>query len=518
MRIFKNFFNKKPSPSFTLSVYDEIRRTIGSMPAETGGMLGGCFKTNTVTHFYRDDTARMTGVTYSPNTTVLNQLLKDKWDPAGIRLLGFVHSHPGTPTPSVGDVQYATRILDANTDIPWLLLPIVSSQEEHERFACNLFIAYRASSVAKVIPIPLRVFEDEGYRTPLKPRMATRPIFSGFSTQLGHYQKPLSVVSSLKNDDGAFERVGNAYNLNHLARCRMIYVGTGGAATFIEDTTRAGVGSHVLIDFDRINKENLATQQVYRNDLGRYKVDAIHDRLRQINPAAEVQAIPKSLDDFDDTTFARLVNSPLPTGQPPALTLLCGLTDNFDAQARVNRLSLQYGIPSLCAGLYREGRGGEITFTYPGVTPACHRCILSARYEQYLEKGFQNISSNGCPIYSTARLNALKGFVAMMLLHHKTNHIRWGDLLGKVATQNLLQIRMDPFIGKTLGLPNFDQAFNGAKHDQLYFDETIWRPQLPEAPETGYEIPCPDCGGTGDLRNAKGSFSDTRVIDSRTKK
>ena len=518
MNPIKNFFRKAPSPRITLSVYDEIRRTIGSVRAETGGMLGGSFDTNIVDHFHLDTTARMTGVTYSPNAKVLTKLLKEEWGPAGIRLLGFVHSHPGTATPSDGDIRYATRILDANEDMPWLLLPIVSTQEEHERFACNLFIAHRASTAAKVSPIPLHIFEDGGYRTPLNRRMATRPIFSGFRQQPNHDQKPLSLVTKLKNEDRAFARVKDAYDLNHLARCRMIYVGTGGAASFIEDTTRAGVGDHILIDPDVITEENIATQQVYRRDFGRNKVDCISHRLHEINPLADVQAIPKSLDDIDDVSFEKLVFSPLKTGDVPTTTLLCGLTDNFGAQARVNRLALHLGIPSLCAGLYHEGRGAEITFTYPGVTPACHRCILSSRYDAYLEKEFQNITSSACPIYATTRLNSLKGFVALALIHHATNHERWGDVLTKVATRNLLQIRLDPSIKTTLGVANFDQAFAGTNPEQIFFDETIWRPQLPEAPNTGYEVPCPDCGGFGDLRKAKGTFKDTRVMNRRDKK
>ena len=82
----------------------------------------------------------------------------------------------------------------------------------------------------------------------------------------------------------------------------------------------------------------------------------------------------------------------------PEITLVCGCTDNFYAQARVNRLALQFGLPSLCAGLYQYGQAAEISFTYPGVSPACQRCILSPRYKGYLERGYQNtVTSVGAP-------------------------------------------------------------------------------------------------------------------------
>jgi ThiF family len=173
--------------------------------------------------------------------------------------------------------------------------------------------------------------------------------------------------------------------------CRVVSIGTGGAATFCEDFAHAGVGEQVLIDPDTVAEPNLATQRVYRRDIGRPKVDSIAERIRDINPNARVIARQASRDDLSDAAFEHLAKEPIGhSRRKPATTLIGGFTDSFAAQARVNRLALQSGWPSLCAQVYREGRGAEITFTVPGVTPACHRCILRCRYEAYLEEEFQN--------------------------------------------------------------------------------------------------------------------------------
>lgn len=225
------------------------------------------------------------------------------------------------------------------------------------------------------------------------------------------------------------------------------------------------------------------------------------------------------LDEISDAEFARLAREPL-AGCAPQVTLLCGFTDSFEAQARINRLALHFGLPSLCAQVYWEGRGAEITFTYPGVTPACHRCALSSRYRAYLEEGFRNdVTSDGTPIFATTRLNALKGFIALAILHYGTDHPRWGGLLQRIGHRNLIQIRMDPDLSTTLGLRAFDRVFgaNGAAEDvawrqeRILFDEAIWLPQKPDCPENGFPA-CPDCGGTGDLRNAISTFADTRPM------
>lgn len=328
-----------------------------------------------------------------------------------------------------------------------------------------------------------------------------------------------------------FRRVRDAYDLERMAASSVVYVGVGGAATFAEELARAGVGRHVLIDPDIVSETNLATQQVYRRDLGRPKVECVAERIRDINPLAEVVPLQVALDDLDDVGFWQLVGvTTTPTGseQHRGVTILCGLTDSFPAQARVNRLALHFGLPSLCAQVYREGRGAEITFTYPGVTPACQRCILLSRYEMYLERGFRNdVGSGGSPIFATTRLNALKGFLALGLLHHgmerwvippgdglqeiaRPGYQRWGTLLERVGNRNLVQIRMDPDLAQTLGLTVFDRVFGNGDQDRILFDEVVWLPQQPEN-----DPPCPDCGGTGDLREVLGTFADTRIMTPR---
>ena len=86
-------------------------------------------------------------------------------------------------------------------------------------------------------------------------------------------------------------------------------------------------------------------------------------------------------------------------------------------------------------------------------------------------------------------------------------------MLERIGQRNCIQIRCDPDVAQTLGLPNFDQAFAGANSGQLFMDETIWRVQHPESRATGYAYDCPDCGGGSDLRAAVGKFVDTRLIE-----
>jgi hypothetical protein len=120
------------------------------------------------------------------------------------------------------------------------------------------------------------------------------------------------------------------------------------------------------------------------------------------------------------------------------------------------------------------------------------------------------VTSNGTPIFSTTRLNALKGFIVMALLHDGTDHPRWGSMLNRIGNRNLVQIRLDPDITKSVGLGVFDKVFEKADAKRLFFDEVVWLPQVAECPENGYAS-CPDCGGTSNLVDSIGKFKDTRI-------
>lgn len=486
----------------------KIQQTIGCHPAEQGGPLGGNRSSGIITDFHFDNSAQRTGASYSPNTEVLNKLFAEDWNPKDINLLGFVHSHPPSfRQPSGGDIEYATRILAAIPELDYLYLPIVMSEPDTGTFALLPFVALRDGESVKIEQVKLVVFPHDKLLDEINENGIDETNFS---------VKPNKPQPESRNGNyptAIFERVLNAYDLNYLADCRVVCFGTGGGADYVENTIRAGVGQFILIDKDIISKSNIATQQTYLKDVGRPKVECIAERLLQINPQALVVALPRWLDDeFDDIALAELLAGEI-EGRKPKRTLLCGLTDNFYAQARINRLALQFGVPSLCAQMYKEGRGAEITFTYPGVTPACHRCILSSRYRAFLEQNYQNeVTSHGTPIFATTRLNAITGFITLALLHHRTDHPRWGNLLRRIGNRNLVQLRLDPDFTDTLGFDIFDRTIDGANTNRLFFDETIWLGQSAESLENGYDYFCPDCGGSGDLGKVIGTLGDTRIM------
>jgi len=484
----------------------QISETIGTKRAESGGAFGGLESDRIANTYAFDETSRNSAATYTPDHLSLKQLFKSEWKPKGIRLLGFVHSHPGSmSTPTAGDEAYAHRILEAIPDMPVLWLPIINTVPDTGEFRFTPWAVVRDGGRVRVLRGTCEITD-----LPKDKSLKLAGLEVSSKTLAKEKLAEIRVGKPVASGNATFDRVREAYDLPLMASSRIVAVGAGGAAEWLEQLARAGVGQFVLIDPDVVSETNLSTQQVYRLDIGRPKVDCIAERIRDINPQTVVRTIQKSLDDLKDGEIECLAHSPL-DGRSATRTLLCGLTDNFHAQARINRLALNLGVPSLSGQVYQEGRGCEITFTYPGITPACHRCILSSRYRYYLEKERENpVTSHGTPIFATSRLNATKGFIALALLHHGSDHPRWGGILKRIGDRNLVVVRMDPDFSTSIGMRAFDKVFAGADGERLFFDESIWLPQKPESPATGHP-PCPDCGGTGDLRESIGKIDVTDV-------
>lgn len=146
----------------TPEVFAQIKETIGSRKAETGGILGGNRTTSEVTHFCFDEVPhKHSSVAYTPNIALLNKVIKSEWKPQGIEYLGSVHSHPPNYRhPSFGDKIYARRILDV-MELPYLLVPIVMTIADTGAFSLLPFAAVLDGDSVRVAQQDL-IVSDEG--------------------------------------------------------------------------------------------------------------------------------------------------------------------------------------------------------------------------------------------------------------------------------------------------------------------------------------------------------------------
>lgn len=318
---------------------------------------------------------------------------------------------------------------------------------------------------------------------------------------LGKYQTGLDETEkALRNriSKSKFAKLEGAIDIEAMRRKTIIGIGCGGALGFYVSIARCGASNYVLFDHDYYQDTNISNQFADISNLGRTKVEVCKEKIQDINPNASIKAIQRRLDnDISDEEFMALVGEDILSN--PDDYIITAFTDDFYAQARAAALSVKYGIPFIAAQLYVNGDAAEICFTKPGVTASCPRCMLESRYQAY-EKGFKNnVTSSNSTIFSTERINAACGQIALMLLQYGCKSGRYGKALDGISNRNFLQIKITPF-SNVIKNNIFDEAFN---KEYTFCDSTVWIPQEPNEN-------CPLCSGEGNLLKSRDGIKDTR--------
>ena len=565
------------SIAFSTKVLNRFRANVGRFKAETGGMLASTGNELLIDRSYFDVHSRNTSGSFYYDVKSMSAVFR-QWKASGYITNGIFHSHPrGCTEPSYHDISSALLHLDF-FGLDYFYLPIFQPErtgcytmyfyvvrKADENLEVTLEYVLKAleagyqympfHSWKQAYPIKqLRAYRESidsrDSRTDIQDTadttVSTADIDSGGMTEkrnadvqesvdlapadrdtrldneeiTAEEECKLTVTNSTANGEKKdvvpvqdyFSKIASLYP-DHVLDKVIVCVGTGGARSFLENCARSGFRNYVLIDADVVSPTNIATQGVFISEMGKKKVHVIRDRILDINPDATVICVDRFLDDqMSDAEFRGYLDH-FP-GKEPTDYLILGCTDSFDAQKRSSLLALKYGSPYLAAMMYEGGAAAEIIFVYPGVTESCPRCLLRDRFEKY-ENGFVNdVDSSGCPIFATERMNALKGYIALMLLmYHEDSTSPLSKMLDEVKSRNFVEIRLSPYLKDSkLGIGIFDRVFEGVSR-YIFFDETLWIPQHPDRPEYGSE-PCRLCGGTGDLTTLQSKWKevDTRYI------
>lgn len=104
--------------------------------------------------------------------------------------------------------------------------------------------------------------------------------------------------------------------IEKLKNTKVVIFGLGGVGSFVaEGLARAGVGSFILVDDDRICLTNLNRQIIAtRKTIGKYKTEVMRDRILDINPNANIEIskeffMPDSSHDMLDSSINYIVDA-----------------------------------------------------------------------------------------------------------------------------------------------------------------------------------------------------------------
>lgn len=157
----------------------------------------------------------------------------------------------------------------------------------------------------------------------------------------------------------------------------VLVVGASGGSYLIEKLARLGPAKLVIIDFDIVEIQNLVRTTFSLDDLNRFKVDALAERIAKLNPFVEVDPV---VDDVLKMSSSRLKELVLDSD------LVIAGTDSFEAQALMNEVSLAASRPAIFIDVHEGAHGGLVRWQIPGET-ACYRCMAQKRFSAFDERG-----------------------------------------------------------------------------------------------------------------------------------
>lgn len=180
--------------------------------------------------------------------------------------------------------------------------------------------------------------------------------------------------SDLKSDDLQrysrqimLEEIGFV-GMEKIRKAKICVVGVGGIGNpVVTQLTAMGIGKIKIVDRDVIEISNLHRQHIFtEKDVGRVKVEAARDRLEQINPSVEIEALPISVTTF---TAQKIIEG---------YDIVVDALDSIDARYALNDACIKLNIPLIYAGAL--GMLGSVCTIIPNES-ACLRCMFPALAE-----------------------------------------------------------------------------------------------------------------------------------------
>lgn len=208
--------------------------------------------------------------------------------------------------------------------------------------------------------------------------------------------------------------MNSPFRQEEVSNARIMVVGCGALGNeVLKNLILLGIRHLVVVDFDRVEKDNLSRSVLFTKDdadVGRYKVDAVVQRLRQMAPETEVTPICGDIAYDVGLGLIRQMN------------VLIGCVDNRWARYCINRHAMRAGIPWVDGAI--DTLEGTARVFRPGEN--CYACNLGPEGLRDMARRMscagmirRNIEAGKAPTTSIAAsvIGAVEVQEAMKLLH-----------------------------------------------------------------------------------------------------
>ena len=148
---------------------------------------------------------------------------------------------------------------------------------------------------------------------------------------------------------------------------KVLIVGAGGLGCPVADyLSRAGVGTIGIADFDKINLSNIHRQNLYNsNDIGKYKVDVVKEKIKSINPLVKIKTYKKKITEKNLNNIIKIFD------------IIVDGTDNFKTKFLLNKYAIKYK-KIFIVGAINKFDGHVFTFNFKDKKTPCLRCFYQS--------------------------------------------------------------------------------------------------------------------------------------------
>ena len=148
---------------------------------------------------------------------------------------------------------------------------------------------------------------------------------------------------------------------------KVLIIGAGGlGCPIIDYLSRSGVGTIGVADYDKVTLSNIHRQSLYNSkDIGKYKVEVLKKKIKQINPYIKIKAYKKKINKNNLNSIIKNFD------------IIVDGSDNFKTKFLINKYSIKYK-KILILGAISKFDGHVFTFDFKQKKTACLKCFYQS--------------------------------------------------------------------------------------------------------------------------------------------
>jgi ThiF family len=180
--------------------------------------------------------------------------------------------------------------------------------------------------------------------------------------------------------DRTFERIESLFDIKLFADVKVLVAGCGsGGASVALQLVMSGIRNFTLIDRDVLGPENVIRHVCGRSFIGKRKVDAVAEVLKDRNPNANITTID-----------ADIMNYPSIAAEVLKSDVVVLATDNEPSRYTINEICVQNNIPFVVGRVFTRGIGGEV-FSFRPPSGGCLACLEAFLQRTTYREGVKEI-------------------------------------------------------------------------------------------------------------------------------